>query len=246
MFSTTADRATPSCRPPSGRCRPSSASRELTFERLDEFARETDPLITQLRPAARELSPTLEELEAIAPDLRNFLHELGPLIDASKDGFPAAEKTLEDLRPLVAQLDPATGQLAPAVEFIGLYKRELTSFFANTVAATQAKDNNVHYLRTSNPLNPENLAVYPNRLPTNRPNPYAQAGPLRPLQQGLPVYEDRQCNASNLIPTITNVPLHARQRRRATRSRRRSRSRRSSAGSSSCRRSACRRCRRCR
>ena len=33
-----------------------------TFERLDEFARETDPLITQLRPAARELSPTLEDL----------------------------------------------------------------------------------------------------------------------------------------------------------------------------------------
>ena len=123
------------------------------------------------------------------------------------DGFPAAEKTLEDLRPLVAQLDPATGQLAPAVEFIGLYKRELTSFFANTVAATQAKDNNIHYLRTSNPLNPENLAVYPNRLPTNRPNPYTKPGHFDALQQGLPVYEDRQCNASNLIPTVTNVPL---------------------------------------
>jgi len=180
---------------------------KLTFERLDEFARETDPLITQLRPAARELSPTLEELEALSPDLRNFLHELGPLIDASVDGFPAAEKTLEDLRPLVAQLDPATGQLAPAVEFIGLYKRELTSFFANTVAATQAKDNNIHYLRTSNPLNPENLAVYPNRLPTNRPNPYTKPGHFDALQQGLPVYEDRQCNASNLLPTVTNVPL---------------------------------------
>ena len=47
----------------------------------------------------------------IAPDLRNLLLELGPLIDASEDGFPAAEQTLEDLRPLVAQLDPATGQL---------------------------------------------------------------------------------------------------------------------------------------
>src|SRR3954447_26660158 len=31
---------------------------KATFERLDEFAAETDPLITQLRPAARELSPT--------------------------------------------------------------------------------------------------------------------------------------------------------------------------------------------
>jgi virulence factor Mce-like protein len=181
----------------------------LTFERLDEFARETDPLVTQLRPAARELSPTLAELEAIAPDLRNFLHELGPLIDASKNGFPAAEKTLEDLRPLIAQLDPATGQLAPAVEFIGRYKRELTSFFANTTAATQAKDNNIHYLRTSNPLNPENLAAYPRRLPSNRPNPYAHPGSFDALRQGMPVYEDRQCNAANLIPSVTNVPLEA-------------------------------------
>lgn len=181
----------------------------LTFERLDEFATETDPLVTQLRPAARELSPTLEGLEDLAPDLRNFLRELGPLIDASVDGFPAAEQTLEDLRPLVAQLDPATAQLGPAVDFIGGYKRELTSFFANTVAATQAVEpgKRLHYLRTANPLNPENLAVYPNRLPSNRPNPYTHPGSFDQLQQGLPVYEQRQCNAANLIPSITNVPL---------------------------------------
>ena len=49
--------------------------------------------------------------------------------------------------------------------------------------------------------------MYPNRLPTNRPNPYTKPGHFDALQQGLPVYEDRQCNASNLIPTVTNVPL---------------------------------------
>ena len=180
----------------------------LTFERLDEFAAETDPLITQLRPAARELSPTLEDIADISPDLRNLLEQLQPLIDASVKGFPAAEKTLEDLRPLVAQLSPATAQLTPALDFIGLNKRELTSFFANTVAATQAKDlaTNVHYLRTSNPLNPENLAVYPHRLPTNRPNPYRLPGGFDELPQGLAVYESRQCVASNLLPTVTNTP----------------------------------------
>ena len=72
----------------------------------DEFADETDPLVTQLRPAARELSPTLEDLEDIAPDLRNLLEQLQPLIDASVEGFPAAEQTLEDLRPLVAPARP--------------------------------------------------------------------------------------------------------------------------------------------
>ena len=182
-------------------------SRE-TFSRVTEFAEDTDPLVTQLRPAARELSPTLEDLGELAPDLRNALEQLQPLIDASVRGFPAAEQTLEDLRPLLAQLSPATDQLTPALDFIGGYKRELTAFFANTVAATQAGDpiTGLHYLRTSNPLNPENLAVYPRRLPTNRPNPYQHPGAFASLGSGLPVYEDRQCNPSNLLPTVTNVP----------------------------------------
>src|SRR4051812_28506581 len=143
-----------------------------TLDRLTTFSKDTDPLVTQLRPAARELSPTLQDLEDVAPDLKNLLEELQPLIDASKTGFPAAEQTLEDARPLIGQLNPTTQQLTPALNFLGLYKRELTSFFANTVAATQAKDpgTSLHYLRTTNPLNPENLAVYPRRLPTNRPN----------------------------------------------------------------------------
>lgn len=179
-----------------------------TFERLTEFAEETDPLVTQLRPAARELSPTLEGLEDIAPDLRNLLAELGPLIEASEDGFPAAEQTLEDLRPLIAQLDPATAQLTPSLDFIGLYKRELTSFLGNTAAATQARDpeTRLHYLRTQNPLNPENLAVYPRRLPTNRPNAYRLPGGFDEIRRGLSVYEDRHCNAENLLPTVTNLP----------------------------------------
>ncbi len=179
-----------------------------TFERVTAFADNTDPLVNQLRPAARELSPTLQDLEKISPDLKHLLEQLQPLIDASKQGFPAAEKTLEDSRPLIAQLDPATAQLTPALQFLAPYKRELTSFFANTVAATQATDpgTTLHYLRTTNPLNAENLAVYPKRLPTNRPNPYRLPGGFDEINTGLPVYENRQCSASNLLPTITNQP----------------------------------------
>src|SRR3954447_15384728 len=179
-----------------------------TLDRLTRFADDTNPLVTQLRPAARELSPTLQDLQDVAPDLKRLLEQLQPLIDASKTGFPAAEQTLEDARPLIAQLDPATQQLTPALQFLGLNKRELTSFFANTVAATQAKDpgTTLHYLRTTNPLNAENLAVYPRRLPTNRPNPYRLPGGFDQINQGLPVYENRQCSATNLMPTITNAP----------------------------------------
>jgi phospholipid/cholesterol/gamma-HCH transport system substrate-binding protein len=176
-----------------------------TLERLAEFSLATDPLITQLRPAARELSPTLRDLGALAPDLEGFLRELGPLIDASRTGFPAAEQVLEDARPLIAQLDPAMDQLTPILDFIGLYRRELTAFFANTPAATQAADSSgVHYLRTTNPLNAENLAVYPRRIGTNRPNPYTKPDHFTQLGRGLPVFEDRHCGSG--VPNITNVP----------------------------------------
>lgn len=177
----------------------------VTLDRLSEFARDTDPLVTQLRPAARELSPTLRDLGALSPDLEALFRELNPLITASRTGFPAAERVLEDARPLIAQLDPAMRQVTPLLDFIGLYKRELTAFFANTAAGTQAKDSTgVHYLRTTNPLNPENLAVYPRRIGSNRPNAYAKPGNFDQLRRGLPVFENRHCSSG--VPTITNVP----------------------------------------
>ena len=185
-------------------------SRE-TIARLTEFADDTDPLVTQLRPAARELSPTLTDLEALAPDLESLFRGLGPLITASEKGFPAAERVLEDLTPLLGQLEPALRQVNPVLEALGFYKRELTAFFANTVAATQATsvsdEGPLHYLRTTNPLNPENLAVYSNRLPTNRPNPYTLPGLFEQLRTGLPSFETRQCTGGN-IPTISDAPAH--------------------------------------
>jgi phospholipid/cholesterol/gamma-HCH transport system substrate-binding protein len=180
-----------------------------TVRRLAQFAVDTDPLVTQLRPAARELSPTLIDLAALAPDLEALFRNLGPLFDASVKGIPAAERVLEDLRPLLAQIDPALRQLNPVLDFLGLYKRELTAFFANTVAATQAttvsNKGPLHYLRTQNPLNPENLAAYPKRLPTNRPNPYTLPGTFTQLRTGLPSYETRQCTGGP-VPTLSDVP----------------------------------------
>ena len=112
---------------------------------------------------------------------------------------------LRDLRPLLAQIDPAATQAVPILDFIGLYKPELNAFFANVASATQARSSSgVHYLRTTNPLNPENLAVYPRRIGSNRPNAYAKPGAFDQLRRGLPVFENRHCSSG--VPTITNVP----------------------------------------
>jgi phospholipid/cholesterol/gamma-HCH transport system substrate-binding protein len=181
-----------------------------TIARLTSFARTTDPLVTQLRPAARQLAPTLDDVAALAPDLESFFRDLGPLIDASAAGFPAAERILRDLVPLLGQLDPVLRQVNPVLFALGNYKRELTAFFANTVAATQAavitSAGRVHYLRTTNPFGPENLAAYPRRIGTNRTNPYTLPGHFDKLREGLDSYETRQCTPPRGIPVVDNTP----------------------------------------
>jgi len=173
-----------------------------TTTRLTRFALDTDPLVTQLRPAARQLSPTLIDLKQLAPDLRGLFRDIGPLVTVSRTGLPALERTLDDTRPLLARLEPYLRNLQPVLSYLGLYKREITAFFANDAASTQVTDlppggpGPLHYLRTTNPLNPENLAAYPRRLPSNRSNPYTEPGAYTQLAQGLPVFGRYLCEAA--------------------------------------------------
>ena len=51
---------------------------KLTLARVQRFSRDTDPLITDLRPVARDLQPTLRDVKALAPDLERFFDEPRP------------------------------------------------------------------------------------------------------------------------------------------------------------------------
>jgi virulence factor Mce-like protein len=185
----------------------------LTVNRLTQFARSTNPLVTQLRPAARELSPTLQQLSLLSPDLKALFTDLGPLITASQKGLPALSNFLDEFRPFLGEFDAPLRQLNPIVRFLGAYRSELRTFFANVPAATQATDRPanakapVHYLRTLNPVNPENLAQYPRRLGTNRNNPYELPGGLLKLANNRrESYETRQCGrgAPSIQPDPSN------------------------------------------
>jgi phospholipid/cholesterol/gamma-HCH transport system substrate-binding protein len=154
-----------------------------TTERLTQFADNTNPLIDQLRPAARELSPTLIDLDALAPDLKGLFVDLDPLVRVSKRGLPATGEVLDNTRPLLARLDPWLRNLTPITDYLGLYRRELVAFFANFSAATQATEGSfndpskfIHYLRATSPVNPEMMTGWPFRLRTNRSNPYTEPG----------------------------------------------------------------------
>src|SRR5918995_6293796 len=193
----------------------------LTLDRLERFATNTNPLITQLRPAARELSPTLIDLGKLAPELRDFFIGFRKAANRAKPGFPALRDVLDDqLPPFLEDLDPFLRNLTPLVQVVRMYRQDVTAFLANVAAAAQARRSApeapangelVHYLRTAAPVGPESVSAFPNRLRVNRSNPYIQPGGYNSLASGLASFETRQCSggANAIFPpkaaTVANA-----------------------------------------
>lgn len=184
-----------------------------TLRRLDQFARDTDPLVKQLTPAAEEAGPTLEALADVAPSLNALFTDLDPLLDASEDGLPATQKLLNELAPFLGAFDPALKQLNPLLQFVSAYRSDLRAFFANTAAATEAfdveriggKNRRIHYFTVSPvPLNPEGLAAYPSRIGSSRSNPYPFPESFLKLLQGMGIYGTQQCGKPD--PVLSDDP----------------------------------------
>ncbi len=177
-----------------------------TLTRLDQFAKQTDPLVKQLTPAAEEAGPTLEALADVAPSLNTLFVDLDPLLDASETGLPATQQFLKELAPFLGTFDPALKQLNPLLQFLASYRSDLRAFFANTAAATEAfgRENGkkINYFTiTPAPLNPEGLAAYPSRIGSSRPVPYPFPEVFLKLAQGLGFYETSQCSKPDPVLT---------------------------------------------
>ena len=176
----------------------------LTLNRLDSFAANANPLITQLHPAARQLSKTLPLLARATPDLRGFFAGLRPLAKRSLTGLPALRRLLDDdLPPVLAQIQPFSQQLGPLIETLGRYRREVTGFLANGAAVTNAVGSGpetggapTHYLRSAGVLLPEGLAAFPgHRLTVNRNNAYPAPGSALDVAGGLQSFETGDCTS---------------------------------------------------
>jgi virulence factor Mce-like protein len=177
----------------------------LTLRKLEGYAENTTPLSRTLQPVATQLSRLLINLEGLGPDFKNFFIGQGDLIQASKKGFPASSRFLTDTRDLLAQLDPFLRNLNPVFKYLALYKREIASLFANDTATTQATDQigekRYHYLRLTSPVNPEALAVYPQRLGSSRGNPYIAPGGYSKVASSLDVFNSNLCGNGG-FPTL--------------------------------------------
>ncbi len=180
------------------------AGTRATLARVARFAQTTKPLIDELRPAAVQLNPTLSSLVVFAPELRELMVSLGPLNRASRAGFPALQRFLDETVPFLARLKPYLGGVVPVLNYLGDYRRELAAFFANGTATTQGElgsnvgTGNLHYLRIASPINPELLTPYRTRPSSNRSNPYLAPGGYGRLTQGLQVFGSYLCTGHPL------------------------------------------------
>ena len=190
-------------------------SRE-TLTRLEEFAIDTNPVVTALRPTARELAPTARELNELSPELRAFFLALPATIDAAPAGMRATRRLLDNnLPPLLGGLDDWLGPVNAILEVVRRYRREVTGL-SNVAAASQgvffdfATLDSEHYLRTMSPLTPEAVAAYPQRLEVTRTNPYIKPGGYLGVRSTIGSFETRQCTAgidAFLNPASSTDPL---------------------------------------
>jgi len=189
---------------------------KLTLERLEGFARNANPVIRDLVPAAEELSPTLIAFSRFAPHAKGFFEGLEPVIERAPTGFPALRRFFRDeFPPFLRALDPFIRNLNPLIDGANLYRNEITAAMANVAAMSQgrlptnAKGVQVHYLRTLLPFGPGSLSTYPGRLTGNRASAYSQPLASERLAEGLLSFETRHCGSgvvASLDPETAKDP----------------------------------------
>jgi phospholipid/cholesterol/gamma-HCH transport system substrate-binding protein len=186
---------------------------ETALRSLDRFATDTVPLLDQLRPFEEHLTPLLQAVKPFTPPFDSFLTSLGPLAKAAKTGLPDVKKELDLTVPLLAATSPVLHNFNPFFQYASMYEPELQALFANATAASQTHEKNKnilggpqqHFLKAMNELTPEGLAVYQQRVGTNRANAYPQPGAFGALASGLSVFSSASCADS--APSLSGPPL---------------------------------------
>ena len=181
----------------------------FTLERLDAFANNTRPLISDLVPVARDISPTLRSVRQLSPPLENLFKDLRPLTRVSLSGLPALRRFLHGLGPVLKALDPFLANLNPVIRYLGFHKATVTDFLSNPPAAlsgtlsSAAADDNAppHVLRQLSYLSTESLTIQRQRLSTNRGNGYMPPLALNSLasaQNG--IFPNFDCKNTDFTP----------------------------------------------
>ena len=186
---------------------------QTALRSFDSLATDASPLLDQFRPAEEQLTPLLRAVKPFTPPFNSFLTSLGPFTKAAKTGLPAVKGETELTVPLLAATSPVLHNFNPFLQYLSEYVPELQALFANGTASTQTHEKNTnvregpqqHFLKAMQVLTPEGLAVYQQRIGTNRANAYPQPGAFRALVTGLSVFSSASC--ANSAPSLSGPPL---------------------------------------
>ena len=188
------------------------ASSIVALRTLDKFAVLASPFYEEVKPTERSLTRLLQAAKPFTPHFNAFLTSLGPLSAAAKKGLPSARRFLHLTVPVLENFRPVLHNTDPFLQSLDEYLPELQAFFANLTAASGAHGGNgstenlgpqEHYLRTMLVFNPEGLALYPQRIGVNRPNPYFKPGVFHALGS-LQVFSASTC--ANSGPSVSGPP----------------------------------------
>lgn len=169
---------------------------------LDSFTVDAVPLLDQIRPAEEQLGPLLVQTQSFAPQFDSFLTSLGGFTKAAKKGLPEVQRVTRLTEPVLAALSPVLHNFNPFLAYTSMFVPEIQALFANATAATLLHEHNgnfrpsgrqQHMLRVMNVFTPEGLAIYQQRIGTNRANAYPLPGTFNQLASGLPVFDSRTC-----------------------------------------------------
>ena len=194
-----------------------------TMDAVAATAREAAPVVSDLRPGGKVFASALRDTSILAPRARALFDDVNRLAITSRTGLPAGTSIVNAAHPVFQILDPALRELVPIVQYLGLYKQDLITSFANLAAATQATQPDqpggdpVHYLRVVVPFTQEGLATQAKRMPSNRHNPYFTPEPLRKLSQGLEAFDCRNAGPGTQAapPCKVQTPVEFEGRRTA-------------------------------
>ncbi|MGH2745838.1 MAG: MlaD family protein, partial [Thermoleophilaceae bacterium] len=175
-----------------------------TLSRLERFARNTDPLVRDLREPAEDLGPTLRDLGDLSPDLEKLFRDIDPLVDASETGVPAAERFLQGAEPVLEATHPFMRELNPILSYLSYAQGQLAQFITVGGAALAGNgeggyenpgSGEEHYLPQVAIIDGRSFEQRPDRPFWERansyiaPNAYDRAIPLG-------VVENFDCNAN--------------------------------------------------
>jgi phospholipid/cholesterol/gamma-HCH transport system substrate-binding protein len=125
---------------------------KLTLARLERFSKNTNPLVTNLKPVADNLGPTVRDVGDLAPDLTRFFRRLDPLITIGKKDLPDAQRFLVGASPVFDGLHTFLPELNPILSFANYQQNVLGHFLVNSPYST-------HHIWPGGSTNPPQFAI---------------------------------------------------------------------------------------